>query len=141
MNEQWSVCTVYAFICTMKCKRYVKCIHGMYMIYRDILEWTMIYIMLSVNCVNVVMYIVVHLQWCTYSGIFICKWIVKLWSMHMMMHATMMMRHATLWFDKLYDDNACDDDVHYMSWCILYTKMYTLWCWCIPIHYDVQIWW
>ena len=61
------------------------------------------------------------------------------------MDAMMMMLHTfMLWYDTLYDDNACDNDVHYEVVALLYNMMYmhTIVWWCSPMHYDVYlIWW
>ena len=41
------------------------------------------------------------------------------------MEAIMMMLHNfMLWYDTLYDDNACDNDVHSM----MLMHSYTIWC-------------
>ena len=40
----------------------------------------------------------------------------------------MMLCTFMVWYDTLYDDNACDNDVHSM----MLMHFYTIWCTCIP---------
>ena len=60
------------------------------------------------------------------------------------MEAMMMMLHTfVLWYDTLYDDNECDNDVRSMMLMhtLLYNIMYmhTIVWWCYPMHYDVYL--